>query len=124
MKKWKVLFAIFSFIYVISLVQLPFEDDLTISDFIGAVTGGLTLVPFYGFAYQVVVCPRRVVQLIAVLNMLLATYLLYYGVLVLIGYFTIGQVIATIFCVFFLFVFIYPQYMYAFKCEKLWQKDV
>ncbi|WP_105255721.1 hypothetical protein [Pseudoalteromonas sp. T1lg75] len=124
MKKWKITFALFCIMYLISVIRLPFSDTLTISDFIGAITGGLTLIPLYGFAYKIAVGSKLIAKLIFAFNGFIAILGIVLAALYLLNNFNFWQLLVTFIFLGFLYGFMYPQYMYAFRSQELWAKDV
>ena len=87
------------------------------------ITSGISLVPLYGYAYQVAIGDKVIATLIfgynamlLVLAALLAVYTLITDwsafVLLLVG---------VLFAV--SFAFLYPQYKYAFDSDNLWGED-
>jgi len=120
MKKWKFVFGFALFLYLIDLLSIPFRNEISPKDFVGLIVFGITLIPMYGFAYNVAIGSKRIAIAIFIFNALWIPYGLYFTVIMFIAYPGVFQAIFSCLGLFFLWVFIYPSFMYSFKSNELW----
>jgi hypothetical protein len=123
MKKWKFLFGFSAFLFALDLVKFPFRASIDFPDFIALIFGGFSLFPLYGYAYQITIGSKPIAIVIFGLNALIG----------LAGFLTlsalifnspnIGAIIGAAVAILLLCIFLYPQFMYAFKCDALWKEN-
>ena len=123
MKKWKILFGLVAFVFAIDLLTTPFSDDLHRSDFIDLIVTGFSLFPLYGFAYQVAIGSKGIAITIFCFNSLTSLFVIGYGLVKLFLAPAIPVVIVLVIFALFYLVLLYPQFMYAFKSDALWQNN-
>ncbi len=123
MRKWKFVFFVAALSFLSDLIKIPFKSDLEFFDFMLAIFNGLSLFPIYGYAYQLAIGNKPIAIITFVLNSVVA--LVAYS---LFGWFAFNNQST------FLFVglglvalpiglYLYPQFMYAFKSERLWRQN-
>jgi hypothetical protein len=120
MRIWKDVFWACALLFVVQLVTTPFSSAGTLWDAARLIISGLSLAPLYGYAYRVAVGNRAIAILIFGYNAIFVTIALLVAAHVLIT----GWSLFILFLVFLLlalsFVFLYPQYKYAFDSDDLW----
>ena len=119
MKKWKIFFWVVSVIFVISLVTTPFRTEHTLFDAITLILTGLSLIPLYGYPYQARIGTKVIATCIFLTNLALFALVAY-----LIATSVGVKVAAREFfgLVVFFVLYMYPQYLYAFKSDHLWSE--
>ena len=120
MRRWKDIFWACALLFVVQLVTAPFHSSGTLWDVARLIISGLSLVPLYGYAYQVAIGNKAIAFLIFGYNAIFLTIAL---LLAVYGLLTEGS----LFVLFLLFLFsavsfafLYPQYKYAFDSDDLW----
>jgi len=124
MKKWKALFWLVAIFFAIDLLGMPFSNNIDMSDLIGLVISGISLIPLYGYAYQVAIGTKLTSTLIFLFNALAVLAVLaglLYGVILALDGIGLFQVLWFSFILAsFGAIYLYPQFMYAFKSNSLW----
>jgi hypothetical protein len=117
---WKDIFWGCALLFVIQLGTTPFSSAGTLWDVARLITSGLTLVPLYGYAYQVAIGNRAIAILIFGYNAIFLTVALLFALYVLIteGSLFILFLVSLLLAV--SFAYLYPQYKYAFDSDDLW----
>ncbi|GGB21903.1 hypothetical protein [Agarivorans gilvus] len=124
MKKWKALFWLVAIFFARDLLGMPFSNNIDMSDLIGLVISGISLIPLYGYAYQVAIGTKLTSTLIFLFNALAVLAGLIYGVILALGGIGMFQVLWFSFILAaFGAIYLYPQFMYAFKSNSLWLKN-
>jgi hypothetical protein len=120
MRLWKDIFWACVLLFIAQLATTPFSAAGTLWDAARLVTGGLSLVPLYGYAYQVAVGNKVIAFLIFSFNAILLTVALLFALYALIteGSLFILFLVSLLLAV--SFGFLYPQYKYAFDSDDLW----
>ena len=123
MKKWKFVFGFAAFLVAVDMLKFPFRRDLEFFDFIWLIFGGFSLFPLYGYAYGVAIGNKLIAIVIFSVNALL-----FIGGLVVAGFLMLNQpsgiaLAAMTFAFAAYAIYLYPQFMYAFKSNELWQKN-
>ncbi|HEY3699119.1 MAG TPA: hypothetical protein VGK97_07290 [Spongiibacteraceae bacterium] len=124
MRKWKIVFGIAAFFFAMQLIRLPFRSHLDITDFLLLILSGFSLFPLYGYSYQITVGSKPIAVAIFSINTFIAVAsLVIVGSLVILG--GLGAMYVLPFLVAGLIqgVFLYPQFLYAFKSDELWAKN-
>lgn len=120
MRIWKDIFWACALLFVIQLGTAPFSSAGTLWDAARLIISGLSLVPLYGYAYQVAIGNKAIAILIFSYNAIFLTIAVLFAVYVLVTEW--GLLIQ--FLVFLLLAvsvaFLYPQYKYAFDSDDLW----
>jgi hypothetical protein len=107
-------------LFVIQLGTTPFSSSGTLWDVVRLITSGLSLIPLYGYAYQVAIGNKVIATLIFGYNamlLMLAALLAVYTLMADWSAFVLLLVVV-LFAV--SFAFLYPQYKYAFDSDELW----
>jgi len=121
MKKWKALFWLVAIFFAIDLLGMPFSNNIDMSDLVGLVISGISLIPLYGYAYQVAIGTKLTSTLIFLFNALTVLAGLLYGVILALDGIGLFQVLWFSFVLAsFGAIYLYPQFMYAFKSNSLW----
>lgn len=123
MKKWKILCLFMIFLYTLDLIGLPFQDEIIVYDFASLFFGGLGLIHFYGFAYQVAIGNKPIAIIIFLINSAVSAFALLFGITLLLGGFSIWQLVIMFIVLVILGILLYPQFMYAFKSQHIWSKN-
>ena len=123
MKKWKFVFWVMCFLTVLSIIQLPFSEELSIGVFIGSFISAISLVSFYGFSYRVAVGSKVLAIIIFGINALSALGFAIFSVFFLLTYLSFGTLFFFVLGMGLMFVYLYPLYMYAFKSTEIWQME-
>jgi hypothetical protein len=120
MRIWKDIFWACVLLFIAQLATAPFSSAGTLWDAARLVTSGLSLVPLYGYAYQVAIGNKAIAFLIFSYNAILLTIAVLLAVYVLIteGSLFILFLVSLLLAV--SFGFLYPQYKYAFDSDDLW----
>ena len=123
MKKWKFVFWVMCFLTVLSIIQLPFSEDLSIGAFIGSFISTISLVSFYGFSYRVAVGSKVLAIIIFGINALSMLGFAIFSVFFLLTYLSPGTLFFFVTGMGLMFVYLYPLYMYVFKSTEIWQLE-
>lgn len=123
MKKWKFVFFVSALSFLLDLIKIPFKSDLEFFDFMLAIFNGLSLFPIYGYAYQLAIGNKAIAIITFILNSIAA--LVAYSLFVWLAFNNpstilfvgLGVVVLPI------GLYLYPQFMYAFKSEQLWRQN-
>ena len=120
MRIWKDIFWACVLLFVVQLATTPFSAAGTLWDAVRLITSGLSLVPLFGYAYQVAIGNKATALLIFGYNAIFLTIAMLLAIYVLV---TEG----TLFILFLVFLlsavslaFLYPQYKYAVDSDDLW----
>lgn len=123
MKKWKVVFWVFAVFYVMGIISLPFQNDLDSSDFISLIFGGFSLIPLYGFANQITIGNKPIAIILFLINLATMGLVSLIGIIDTIENFSALQLLLTAIVSSLAAIFLYPQFMYAFKSKHLWDTN-
>lgn len=120
MKIWKDIFWACVLLFVTQVATTPFSSSGTPWDAARLIASGLSLIPLYGYAYQVAIGNKGIALLIFSYNAIFLAIALLLAVYALI---TKGSLFI-LFLVLLLsavsFAFLYPQYKYACDSDELW----
>jgi len=120
MKIWKDIFWACALLFVIQLGTTAFSSAGTLWDVARLIISGLSLVPLYGYAYRVAVGNRAIAILIFGYNAIFVTVALLLAAHALITGWSLFILFLVVLLVALSFVFLYPQYKYAFDSDDLW----
>lgn len=123
MKLWKFVFGFSTFLFVIDLVRFPFRSNLEFMDFIWLIFNGFSLFPLYGFAYKITVGSKRIAIAIFAVNALLFLAALLLGSFFLYAQPSIPAFVGAAIAFVIFGIYLYPQFMYAFKSDTLWREN-
>ncbi len=122
-KWWKRLFVILLVFFVFEIIGMPFEKSLGVSDAVWLIISGLSLIPIYGYAYQVAVGSKGIAITIFIANLppiILGTYL---AVLVYLNNQSVVQLLFSLLGFVVVGIIVYPMYRYAFYSNHLWSEN-
>jgi hypothetical protein len=120
MKKWKDIFWACALLFVSQLVTIPFNSGGTLWDVARLIASGLSLVPLYGFAYQVAIGNKAIAISIFGYSAIFLIIALLLAVYVLITEWSLFILFLIFLLLAVSFAFLYPQYKYAFDSDDLW----
>lgn len=123
MKKWKFVFGVAAFLFLLDLIKIPFKSDLEAFDFVSVILSGFSLFPIYGYAYQLTIGNKPIAIFTFGLNAVLAL-----AAFSFVGWFAFNNPSAALFVglgvvALLTGVYLYPQFMYAFKSDDLWREN-
>jgi hypothetical protein len=107
-------------LFVAQLATTPFTSGGTLWDVVRLITGGLSLVPLYGYAYQVAIGNKAIAIVIFGYNTMLLIIALLFAIHALINNWSLFVLFLVFLLVAVSFAFVYPQYKYAFDSDDLW----
>ncbi len=122
-KWWKILFGIVLILFVIDIFSTPFEENLGINDAIWLIIGGLSLIPLYGYAYQVAIGSKGIAISIFIINLppiMLGAYL---AIAMYLNNQTAVQLVASMLGLIVVGIILFPIYKYAFHSNHLWSEN-
>jgi hypothetical protein len=122
MKKWKLVFFIMAFLVLFDFLSFPFKSNINIYDFIGLIFLGLSLIPFYGFAYTIAIGNQPIAIIIFSLNAFGTLVACVFGLSFFFNNLSLLNFLFAVLGLSLSYIFIFPQYMYAFKSNHLWKK--
>lgn len=122
MKKWKILFWILAVLTLIQLIALPFSESIQY-EILSVIFSGITLIPIYGYSYQIAIGNKLVAIIIFSLNCLAFLVCILALSLLLSTSFSIFQLVVVLCILVVFWLIIYPQYAYAFKSGNLWSNN-
>lgn len=120
MKIWKDIFWACVLLFVSLLVTTPFSSSGTLWDVAKLITGGLSLVPLYGYAYGVAIGSKATAVLIFGCNALFLMAVFLLAVYVLITGWSLFVLFLIVLLLAVSLAYLYPLYKYAFDSEELW----
>ena len=109
--------------FVLSLIELPFKNKIGIADFVGLILCGFSLIPYYGYAYQVAIGNQVIAIIIFFINLLLTGFASYPGVVYTVHNISFLQLVFVFLGIALTAIIFYPQFMYAFKSKNIWSRD-
>jgi hypothetical protein len=107
-------------LFVTQLLTTPFSSAGTLWDVVRLITSGLSLVPLYGYAYQVAIGNKAIAIVIFGYNAILLTIALLFAIHALINGWSLFVLFLVSLFLAVSFAFLYPQYKYAFYSDDLW----
>lgn len=122
-KWWRILFGILLIFFVLDIVGLPFEDNLTFSDAIWLTISGLSLIPVYGYAYQVAIGSKLIAIIILMFNLPALMFGMYLSTILFANFESVVQLFLFVLGLVAVGVIIYPMYRYAFQSDHLWNEN-
>jgi hypothetical protein len=120
MRIWKDVFWACALLFVVQLVTTPFSSAGTLWDVSRLIVSGLSLVPLYGYAYQVAVGNQAIAILIFGYNAIFLTIAVLLVIYALLTQWSLFILFLAFLFLALSFVFLYPQYKYAFDSDDLW----
>jgi len=117
---WKDVFWACALLFVVRLRASPFTSAGTLSDVTRLMISGLSLIPLYGYAYQVPIGNRAVAIVMFGYNAIFTTIALRLAVHVRVTVWGLTILFLVLLLLALSFVFLYPQYKYAFDSDDLW----
>ena len=120
MRIWKDIFWACAFLFVIQLGTTPFSSTGTLWDVAILIISGLSLVPIYGYAYQVTIGNKAIAIVIFGYNAIFIFIALLLAVYTLITDWSLFLLFLVFLVVAVSFAYLYPQYKYAFDSDALW----
>ena len=123
MLKWKILFGVVAAFFILELVSMPFKTSLDFGDLIGMIFSGLTLIPLYGYAYKLRIGNKYIAATIFIVNAIVMAIGLIYALALLIANFNgyaVTVFVAVLVCS---YLYLLPQYRYAFQSNSIWVVD-
>ena len=124
MKKWKFLFWFVLCFVILDALTLPFSDNPEISDFLALLLSTLVLVPLYGFSHSLAIGSKLIAKGIFIFSSLEIVGGFYIFLDGLVNQFhSLSLILGTMYLGY-LLVRLWPQFMYAFKSNELWAKNI
>ena len=120
MRIWKDVFWACALLFVIQLGTTPFSSAGTLWDVARLIISGLSLVPLYGYAYQLAIGSQAIAIVIFGFNAMFLTIALLLAVHALITGWSMFILFLVLVLLALSFAFLYPQYKYAFDSDDLW----
>ena len=120
MKIWKDIFWACVLLFVAYLATTAFSSSGSLVDVVRLIAIGISLIPLYGYAYQVAIGNRTIALFIFGYN---AVFLIVALLFALFGLVTEGSLFVLLLVCLLLavsFGFLYPQYKYAMDSDELW----
>jgi hypothetical protein len=119
MTKWKFVFWITAILFAFEAWKTPSAKSLVA--WAPLLLLFLSLFPLYGYAYQVVIGSKALSTGVFLVNLVI--YLVTWGFLVIEGMQTLNlfDLFGLVLWVAITYLFLYPQYAYAFKSSHIWQ---
>jgi hypothetical protein len=120
MRIWRDIFWACALLFVVQLCTTPFSSAGSLWDVARLIASGLSLVPLYGYAYQVAIGNKVTAGLIFGYNtifLVIASLLSVYSLVTDWSAFVLMLVLLLLAVS---FAFLYPQYKYAFDSDALW----
>jgi hypothetical protein len=106
-------------LFVAQLATTPFSSGGTLWDVVTLITGGLSLVPLYGYAYQVAIGNKAIAIVIFGYNAIFLAIVLLFAIHALINNWSLFVLFLVFLLLAVSFAFVYPQYKYAFDSDDL-----
>ena len=120
MRIWKDIFWACALLFVIHLVVSPFSTAAGSWDLVRLIAMGLSLLPLYGYAYQVAIGNRAIAILIFGCNAIFVIGASLAALYVLVTKISLSILFLAVIFFALSFTYLYPQYKYAFDSEDLW----
>jgi hypothetical protein len=120
MRIWKDIFWACVLLFIAHLATTAFSSSGSLVDVVRLVAIGISLIPLYGYAYQVAIGNRTIAFFIFGYNAIFLTVALLFAIF---GLVTEGSLFVLLLVCLLLavsFAFLYPQYKYAMDCDDLW----
>ena len=116
---WKVVFWFWAFIVTAGFIATPFGHP-DVADFVWLIVGAISLVPLYGFAYQIAIGSKAIAALIFLVNLPLVCLELSHAVWLIFIAPGATQAFFSILGITLLLLFMYPLYAYSFRSSHIW----
>ncbi len=102
---------------------LSFQNRQSVEDTIETLINGFSLIPVYGYAYQVAIGSKGIAIVIFSINFLAILFVSYLAVVFMLNNLSISSFASTVVSFLVFAVIIYPMYKYAFHSNELWSKN-
>ena len=112
-----------AFLFLLELIRIPFKTDPEISDFLSVIFSGFSLFPIFGYAYRLAIGNKPIAITTFGLNAALALIPLLFGCWAVINDPGIASFIVLSILILLMGIYLYPQFMYAFKSDELWDEN-
>ncbi len=123
MKIWKILFVLLLLLFILNVMGLSFQNRQSVEDTIETLINGFSLIPVYGYAYQVAIGSKGIAIVIFSINFLAILFVSYLAVVFMLNNLSISSFASTVVSFLVFAVIIYPMYKYAFHSNELWSKN-
>jgi hypothetical protein len=120
MKPWKDVFWACALLFGVQLVTTAFSSAGTLWDATKLLAGGLSLIPIYGYAYQVAIGNKAIAIVIFGYNTLFMLMVVLLALYVLVTQGSLFVLFLFVLLLALSFAYLYPQYKYAFDSDDLW----
>ena len=107
-------------LFGIQLIGVPISGGQSFGSLIGLVIGGLSLIPLYGYAYEVAIGSKRIAIAIFSFNSFVSVFGIISLVVAIWEHFGVVQMVASSLGLVFAWLYLYPQFAYAFRSNELW----
>ena len=123
MKKWKFLFWFVLIFILIDALRLPFTSNIEVSHFVKLLLSTLVLLPLYGFSYGKAIGFKSLAIGIFGLSVAEVTVgIIYFSYNLSFNFHLVSLGFGSLY-IGYLLLRLYPQFLYAFKSNELWQKN-
>ena len=120
MRVWKEIFWACVLLFACQLVTTPFSSSGSFWDVVRLIASGLSLVPLYGYAYQVAIGNKAIAITIFGYNAIFLAIAFLLAVYVLVTEWSLFVLFLLVLLLAVSFAFLYPQYKYALDSDELW----
>ena len=110
-------------IFGIQLIGVPLSGGQSFGSLIGLVIAGLSLIPLYGYAYGVAIGSKGIAIAIFSFNSLVSVFGVISLVVAIWEHFGVVQIVASSLGLVFAWLYLYPQFAYAFRSNALWSAN-
>ncbi len=109
--------------FAISIIGLPFQNRFSAGDSFGLIINGLSLIPIYGYAYQVAIGSKGIAIGIFIVNLPAFILGAHFGISLLLEKQSYTQLFFSLLGLVVMCVMFYPVYKYAFGSKNLWSSN-
>ena len=110
-------------LFAIQVIAVPLGGGQSFGSLIGLIISGLSLIPLYGYAYAVAIGSKGIAIAIFSFNGLVSVFGLVSVVISVWQDFGVLQMVASTVGLLFMWMYLYPQYAYAFRSSELWSAN-
>ena len=110
-------------LFAIQVIAIPLGGGQSFGSLIGLVVGGLSLIPLYGYAYTIAIGSRGIAIAIFSVNGLASIFGVISVAVAVWQHFGVVQLFASSLGLLFMWLYMYPQYAYAFRSNELWRAN-
>ena len=123
MKKWKAVFWILFVLFLLKIISIPLSGGAEFIDALILIYQGISLIPIYGYSYQIAIGSKTISIVIFSINfILIALSYIFFIYDLNVEYDALFYSI-TLFSIFLSYIYLLPQYRYAFKSDEIWRKN-